>query len=319
MALLPLGDGCEIYCEPELMGNGNGNLVFSLTDYSGKNRHLTADNNQPISYTGVLNGKSVVRFNGSQNPLSKTAAFTINCGWIVANFNGAAFNTFNGLLSGTVIGDILTGGSGTTNWFNFGVEKYEYRSSGRIYPGSNAPAPMNSFKIIFFRFWKPIVVNSIQLGQQRDFTDRKWNGDVALLAFYSKFFDEEEIQNYTTAIAANFGLPLPDAYPYQSDIKGVKEDSEHSVNFYDPPEGDRISESLSASKKSLELNFSGADQTEIDYFLSFYNSHYEPALPFIYRDYRFTPPRDFEGYFDSPYEIGGENNDFAYGFKMRQK
>jgi hypothetical protein len=319
MALLPLGDGCELYCEPQLSATGNGDLVFSLTDYSGKNRHLTAADSQPQYYTGILNSKSVVRFSGANNPLSNPANFTLSCGWIVSKFNASVFPHFNGLLCGLNSTSVLVGLIGTNEWFNFAVPKYEYRLGGRIYLAASALAPMNLFQIVFFRFWNPIIMDGVQLGQHFGLTDRRWNGDVALVGLYSRNFHEEEIHNYTKSIAENFNLSLPSVYPYQSDIKGAKEEPEHSVNFYDPPEGDRISESLSASKKSLELNFSGADEMEIDYFLSFYNSHYEQSLPFIYRDYRFTPPRDIEGYFDSPYEINGENNDFAYGFKMRQK
>lgn len=322
MSLTPIGteSGCELYCEPHLEGYADGEEVPSLPDHSGHNRHLSTTKNQPIFKTGILNGKSVIRFNGSTAPLLYTPSiFKIACGWIVAKYNGATFSNYAGLLSDALNIDILTGNIFDTKFYDFGYSKFEYRADDRIYRSDNAVAPMEEFKVIFFRFWNPIVVGSIQLGQQRDFTDRRWIGDIAFLSLYSINFHEEEIRHHSKTIADNFGLTLADVYPYLADIKGAKEEPEHNVNFYDPPEGDRISETISASKRSLELTFTAADQEEIDTFLSIYNSHYSQGLPIIYKDYRFTPPRDFEGYFDSAYEISGENNDFSYGFKLREK
>lgn len=316
--LLPT-DNCELYCEPQLMGLTQGDDVPSLTDYSGKNRHLTEVDPVPIYHQNIINNKGVIRLDASMNPLKNSAVFTIKCGWIVAKFSGATFPTFNGLLSGITNQDILTGNSGDTNFFNFGDNYFEFRSNDRIYPASVAPAPMNGFKIIFFRFWNPIVTDGIKLGQHRTFTSRRWIGDIGLLGLYSRDFHEEEIRLYSKAIADNFALTLADVYPYQPDIDGVPERPAQSVNFYDPPEGDRISEVLDEPKQIFDLKFSGADQTEVKGMKKFWKDHYAPALPCIYRNYKVTPPEDVEGYIDSPYELDGANNDWTYSFRFKEK
>lgn len=321
--LLPTGDGCELYCEPQLMGLTQGDDVSSLTDYSGKNRHLTEVDPVPVYHANVVNSKGVIRLDASTKALKNPAVFPIRCGWIVAKFSGATFSTYNGLLSGTTNldnQDILTGNSGEATFFNFLQHKtFEFRSNDRIYPASAAPAPMNAFKIIFFRFWNPIIVDGIQLGQQKTDTTRRWIGDIGLVGLYSRDFHEEEVRTYSKAIATNFALTLADVYPYLPDIDGVPERPAQSVNFYDPPEGDRISEVLDDSKRIFDLKFSGADQTEVKEMIAFHKSHYASATPCIYRNYKFTPPEDVEGYIDSPYDLDGANNDFNYSFRFKEK
>lgn len=112
---------------------------------------------------------------------------------------------------------------------------------------------------------------------------------------------------------------MADIYPYQADINGASENPAQAVNFYDPPEGARISEALGNSKRVVELRFSIADNREVKAMKKLYADHYAQATPIIYRDYRFTPPEDIEGYLDAPYELGGANNDWSYSFKIREK
>lgn len=317
--LLPTGDGCELYCEPQIMGLTDTDDVSSLTDYSGKNRHLTESDPVPTYHANVVNNKGVIRLDASRNALKNAAVFTIRCGWIVAKFTGATFPTFNGLLSGITTQDILTGNSGGATFFDFGNKYLEFRSNDRIYPASAAPAPMNGFRTLFFRFWNPIITDGIQLGQHRTFTDRRWTGDIGLIGLFSRDFHEEEIRNYSKAIADNFALPLADVYPYLPDRDGVPQRPAQSVNFYDPPEGDRISEVLDDPKEIFNLKFSGADQTEVKEMRKFWKDHYAPALPCIYRNYKVTPPEDVEGYIDSPYELDGADNDWTYSFRFKEK
>lgn len=317
MAILPISDGWEFYGEPDLQGPVNDDDA-SLDDFSGNNRHLDNNKIHPIFKTNIINGHSIIRFDGLADPLENLTNITVRSGFIVAKYNGATFSDYKGLLSGRVTQDILTGNGSGVVFFNFSHPSFEFRSNHRIYAQNAAPAPMNAFHIIFFKFWLGTTLDGFQIGQQRTFTDRKWNGDIAFLALTKRNLHEEEIHDYTLKLATYFNITLPSVYPYQADYNGHGEEPEQDINFYDPPEGARITEVVSPSKDSFELKFSGADSAEIDYFKDFYKTHYEAGLPFIYRDYRFGLPRDFEGYFDSPPQITGQRGEFAYAFKMRQ-
>lgn len=320
--LLPY-EGCELYCDPHIMAQAEGSGVTTLTDYSGKDRHLTAAAPVPTFRTNVLGGKSVVRFDGSQQPLRNPAAVPVRCGWIVAKYNAGtfpAYPNYKGLLSDFNYQGILVGSTGETRWYDFTWPGFEIRSDDRIYPSNACPGPMSQFRIIFFRFWNgALICDGLQLGRDRTFTDRLWNGDVALLALYSRDFTEEEVRAHTQKIAANFGIAtLADVYPYQADVSDTAETSLRTVNTYDPPEGDRIVEVLDAPKRLLNLKFSAAAEAEARAMKKFHKDHY-PEVPCIYRDYRFTPPEDIEGYIDSPYELEGSANDFQYSFTFREK
>jgi hypothetical protein len=321
--LLPTGtnSGCELYCDANDLSLTDGASVTTFTDQSGHGRDLAVSTSKPTFKTGVINGKSVISWNGSQNPLTNaTVLSNLKCGWIVAKYNGATFATeYRGLLSGLATFDLLTGAVGETEFFDFGLDKLEFRSNDRIYPQASAPGPMNAFKIIFFRWWKGGALDGISLCQQRTFTARLWNGDVAFLYLSSRDFTEEELRANHKILAANFALSLADVYEYQADVNGHEETPEQAINFYDPPEGDRISEAITDSKRVIDLKFSVANETEVKYMKAFHAAHYPTATPFIYRDYRVTPPEDIEGYFDSQYELAGANNEFQYGFSFRER
>jgi hypothetical protein len=319
--LLPY-EGCELYCDPHMMTQAEGSGVTTLTDYSGKDRHLTALATAPTFRTNVLGGKSVVRFDGAQQHLRNPAAFPVRCGWIVVKYNGGTFAAdHKGLLTDYYWQGILVSSILDQRWYDFVAPGFEFRSDDRIYPSNAAPGPMGQFRIIFFRYWNgPMLCDGIQLGRDRTFTTRLWNGDVALVALYSRDFTEEEIRANTQKIAANYGMTsLADVYPYQADVSDTAETPLQTVNVYDPPEGGaRIVEVLDAPKRLLNLKFSVAGEAEARAMKKFHRDHY-PEVACIYRDYRFTPPEDIEGYINSPYQLEGSTGDFQYSFTFREK
>lgn len=326
--LLP-ADGCELYCEPHMMNAADNTGITTLTDYSGKGRHLAAAAPVPVFKTNIVGGKSVVRFDGStQQPYRKSGAVPVRCGWVVAKYSGGATFPppappanagYKGLLTDFSFGGVLVGNTGDNKWYDFQVPLFEIRTDDRIYAANAAPAPMQQFKISFFRFWKDVVyLDGIQVGRDRTFTDRLWNGDVALVALYSRDFSEDEIRANTKKLAANYGITLADVYPYQADISDTSETPLQTVNTYDPPEGDRIVEVLDSPKRLLNLKFSVAGEAEARDMKKFHHDHY-PEIACIYRDYRFTPPEDIEGYINSPYELEGYGGDFQYSFTFREK
>lgn len=315
-------EGCEGYYDPGMMSQSNGTDVTSFTDQSGKGRHLTASSSKPTYQTNVINSKPVIRFSGSNNPLKHNSTFTIRCGWIVAKFDGTSFSAYQGLLSSTLAANILTSQNSGTNFVNLGVDFFEFRSGDRIYPQGAAPAPLNAFRVIFFRFWTPVTMDGLQLGQERNNTGRKFDGDAAFLAVYSCDFVEEEIRLSSETLANHFALTLAsNVYPYQADWgdAGHDETFEQSINVYDPPEGDRIGETINSAKRVINCKFSAADKAEIATLKAFYSDYYETVLPIVYRDYRATPPVDFEGYLNGPYELKGVDPSYAYSFELREK
>jgi hypothetical protein len=310
----------EGYYDPHVLSYANGGSVPTLTDLSPHARHMTCSASHPTFHWSVLNGRHVVRWSGSSNPLKHTTTFALRCGWIVAKFDGTSLSAYQGLLSSALHSNILISQNTGTNFLDNGVTFQEFRSNERIYPMSSAPAPLNAFRVIFFRFWTTVTMDGLQLGQERDNTSRKFDGDVALLSVYSGDFPEDEIQQYSQAIADHFALTIAEnVYPYQPDVDGVAETPTQTINIYDPPEGERIIEAIDDCKLEIDLKFSIADQSEVNAMRAFHAAYYQTALPMIYRDYRSTPPIDREGYIDGAYELAGSNNIYSYSFPFRER
>lgn len=74
--------GCKMWLNAANLGLSDGNLVASWTDDSGNSNTATGSgSNSPIYKTGIVNGKPVVRFNGTTNlmttPYTQPSTHTI--------------------------------------------------------------------------------------------------------------------------------------------------------------------------------------------------------------------------------------------------
>lgn len=317
--LLTSRTGLEIYCQSNTLDLANDEAVTSFTDLSGNARHLQPVSNAPLFKTSG----DYIQFDGAtSNPLRKVDPFSIKCGFMIAKYDDATFpagdDGYKGLLTGTLNALILAGQPDNTRWFNTLDTYYEYRDGDHIYPANAAPAPMEVWKLMFFRFWKPLSVFGIQIGQNRIDTNKKWKGGVKFLALYSSDKCEEEIREDTQSLATYYGFTLADVYPYQAD-KRSSEEPETKVNFYYPPEGDPISEVVGGKKRIFELEFSSRRRPEKNAMKVFHDSHFPQALECIYRNYNTIPPEDIEGYIDSDYSLFGALNNYSYGFRFKEK
>jgi PKD repeat protein len=328
--VLPLNYGFDakevaLFCEASNLAQADNSNVTSWTDQSIYARHLTAPSSYPTYQTNEINSKPVVRFNSS-NPLKNTAEFTIRCGWILAKYDGGTFpdtaDGYKGLLSDLVAKKILSGKRNSDEFEDFGFDYYEFRSNDRIYSVNidgelHAPAPMAGFKLIFFRFWTNLEVDGIQIGQELNNANRKWSGDVALIILSSEHYCESIIRERSQAIATAYGLTLANVFPYQAE-KSSSVQYTRSLNFYDPPEGDRIAEVLDETKQNLNLQFNLRRQKEFKAARIVHRNNY-PEIPIIYRNYNLIPPEDVEGYISSELEWTGAVNNFNYAFQFKEK
>jgi hypothetical protein len=311
----------ELFCEASNLALADNANVTSFTDQSVNARHLVTGASYPVNKTNQVNGKAVVRFNNS-NALARTASFNVRCGWIVVKCNESTFSGYSGLLSS---GDgILCSEPTGTKWQTFAgtVQEtpshtlFEYRLSDRIQ--TPFEAPMNVYKLIFFRFWIPLPVTSIRLGDDRGASFTKFKGDVALLILTSRDFCESEIRAKSQAIATAYGLTLADVIPYQGMKKDAASYGNVDVNIYDPPEGERIVEIIGSQKRGYELSFEGRSDKEFKAMREYHAAHlYSPAC--LYRDYNILPPEDVEGYIDSPLSKNGAINSINYSFNFKEK
>ena len=321
--------GLQLYVEPDLDGFANYQYVNHLKDYSLYGRDLTLDANPALAADGALNGYDVVGWNGTANPLQNDSSFEVQCGFMVFRIDQPTFTNYAGILTDTLDFSILVGNNATTDFYDFPYDDklFELRVDDRIYSRDDltdqltAPAPMETWSIVFFRFWKPVTVSGIQIGQDRTDTARKANMSLALLALYDAgnvYNCEAELRRAQKELAAKYGLTIqPDVYPFAAD-KVSQETPNLTTNIYDPPEGNRIAETIGRAETSLSLKFSSRRMAEIKEMKRFWLSHY-PEVPCIFRNYKTLPPIDIEGYIDSPYQLTGGIGSFEYQFDFKGK
>ncbi|MBI4496308.1 MAG: hypothetical protein HY689_00180 [Chloroflexi bacterium] len=72
--------GCRLWVAADNIGpQADGNLISTWTDQSGQGNHLTTSGTtRPTFQNDIVNGKPVVRFDGSNDELKSTAASLIN-------------------------------------------------------------------------------------------------------------------------------------------------------------------------------------------------------------------------------------------------
>ncbi|HXG84095.1 MAG TPA: fibronectin type III domain-containing protein, partial [Pyrinomonadaceae bacterium] len=304
----------ELLLEADMLAEAPGSGCPQYTDLSGKNRHLTAS--APLPTITDAGGKKSVNWNGAQNPLKWTGNLTVRCGFLVVKLNND-FDNYNGVFTSPENFGIIVGNHFTQGFFDFGYDYYEFRADDRIYNPERAAQPKNQHILIFFRFWTNITLDGVQLGQDRNFTNRKLNGSIAFMALYSGGFDcEREIRQQTESIAISYRIPIENVYPYQ----GTKGDSKKlSKIVLSDGQSVPISRVRRGRKKFFDFSYGKRARTETDYFEKFWDAHY-PGKSFVVRDYDYIPPRDTTVEINVPSEpeialSGALPNRFNYSFQ----
>jgi hypothetical protein len=280
--------GLQLFVEANETPGAGGSIVSTLTDLSTNGRNMTAASAQPVIESGAINGKKAIVWNGAKNPLKNSDTFHITSGFLVVNISD--FTNYNGLLSSLANYGILVGNHHLTDkWFDFGYDYFEYRLNDRIFPDNFASAPVDEWGIVFFRFWRGLMLDGIQLGSDRSFPGRKLNGKVAMMALYDRSWCEQEIRQMFRSIGASYGMSIENVFPYQgskSDTYGIEK-----VVLSDGQPEPVLRLKVDTRKTPFDLNFNFRSQDEFRSSRNFWIAHH-PLKSFLYRDYAVIPPED---------------------------
>lgn len=184
--------------------------AVAMPDLSGNGRDLIGELPMPERTTN--GGIPVFRWNGTNdNPFvgpdsySVTHIFAVAC---AANAVFPASPAARGLFSGTTAG-ILAGVASDTKFFDMGYgANFAYKLNGTLYADNNAQAPMDGeLGVIECKFPSTIGIDGLQIGYDRAFTGRIWEGDWAYWIAYnnaSMTADEEyAIRQFVAAECGN--------------------------------------------------------------------------------------------------------------------
>lgn len=215
MSTILTTDHLELYIDPAQDALSNGQDAVNAFDYSGNGRTLVAASPYPVTSTGAINGKPVIIWNGTAKPLANASTFTLACGFVVVKINEATFSNFSGILTDSAVFGILVGDNGLTNLYDFGYTGFEYRVDD-LRSLAPFPAPMNAYKLIYFRFTTPFSIVGVQFGQDRADTARRAKMSLAFAALYSDaapFESPTALRNAQEVIAGHFDLTLEASNP----------------------------------------------------------------------------------------------------------
>lgn len=304
--------GLQLFVEANESPYADGSSVPGLTDLSPFGRHLTADAPAPVIESAAVGGKKALLWDGTKNALKNTDSFQISCGFLVANITN--FTNYNGLLSSLENYDILLGDhTRIDKWLELPFKRFEIRLNDRIYPADDAPAPVGEWGIIFFRLWQTITLDGVQLGGNRNFTDRKLNGKVALVALYDRGFCESEIRNMFRSIGYSYGLPIENVFPFQ----GMKADGYSiSKKILSDGQNEPVLRLKRGGRKSFDFNFNNRSHSESKTARRYWDEYF-PFKSFLWRDYNILPPEDtiIRIPVDSEFEFRGTDGvSVNYGF-----
>ena len=244
--------------------------VLTWPDESPAGKNLTQMYiGAPTFKTNVLNGKPVVRFSGDSQTLSTSATMTMLHWFVVARFRQATFPTYNGLLTGPGGNDLyLIGTLGTATFYHHAISSYEYRMDGVTYEPP-WPAPMNNVfgNISLGRGLTTTV--PLQVGQDRDQTDRWWDGDVAEIVVYDHVLSSVERQQVESYLNSKWLQPAaPTSFPTvtetttisftSSDVATTSETASITKKLLTVSDAGSISETQSLSTQNLKSDADSA-------------------------------------------------------------
>jgi hypothetical protein len=168
----------------QLDANNKISKWFNLADTS-KSLIQNTPNSRPtlgVNSSGIK-PSTVVRLDGIDDMLTLSNSFLASDFFVVANWGGpqVKFPSYNGLITGTssyysIIGNPVGNGTGfLVNSPNFLINNNS----------TNQFDPLGETKLISFEATSTAVRPDLQIGRDRTFSTRHWNGDVAEIMFFA--------------------------------------------------------------------------------------------------------------------------------------
>lgn len=207
---------CELWVKGELItGHVDGDPLSLWEDFSGNGNDeaQASGSNQPTYETNEVNGKSVVRFDGSSDFMTNSASLSQPCSIF------AVVKVYNPALNGSIVGDNSIGGgaacyinpsggfgvyagsvveetSGTTGWASYvGIIN---GASSEVYRNGSLVASGNAGVLEF-----PM---GLVLGAYSIFPNGFLGTDLAEVAAYSTVITGTDIANLVSYSASEYGI-----------------------------------------------------------------------------------------------------------------
>ena len=307
----------------------SGSDVASMTDLSGNGRTVSCATNRPVyaAEVAAANNMPAITFNGSTtNPLTNTSPVTLYSIFIVASYDTATFaSDYRGLIGGVVAANpaCLVGETGQSRFLDNGYGSSQvYRMANHIYANASMSAPMSGVpRVIEIHFTGGHgQANGLQIGRDRDYSARIWDGYVYEWMVYTRVLTDAERMRMYKYFAHKYHLWEQvsglDVFPAVADW-GSQETYGKKVLAEDAEDYTRHARIKRMSKRRFELNFTNRLPNEHNAVKAFYDVKH-PSGEFIYRDRTVYPAEDVTVRFAADAEIEHiPTNHLGFGYKTK--
>jgi len=194
--------GLEVWYDANTLSLSDGESISQWDDLSGNGNHLTQSSSteRPIFTSNILNGKPVVRFDGTNDYLlMNTRLTTIRTAIFVVNWSGA-YNPYTPLIGDGTNYEWVSDGS-TEKLFS-PTYSHSYIQNGQVYvDGINTP-PLDAVRPSSHSIITVETVGNLtgdRITKDRNISGRVWRGDYAEVIIYNRVLTDSErsdVENY---------------------------------------------------------------------------------------------------------------------------
>ncbi len=158
---------------------------LNLADTSRSLQAPTANARPISSLNSQIKPGKVIRFDGSDDFMLTDSSFQLAEVYTVAKWGGmsTSFPNFNGLLSGQSSYFIFTADASISNSTRFLLGSFPNMTANKVQ--TRDFAPIDKFKILGATKPTPTLFPDFQVGRDRQFSTRHWNGDIAEIIGFS--------------------------------------------------------------------------------------------------------------------------------------
>ncbi len=192
--------------------SADGDAIYQVNDKSGNANNLTQTTaaDRPQFKTGILAGRPLARFDATSDFLSTPTSLAHKHFFVVVKYSAATFASYDGLLTGAtaagadviLIGD---GAGGQTIFLNEAITTIYRKNGGAATAEAAMAGPINAFAICDISQAAGWSL-ALQVGKDRTFAGRFWNGDVAEVLSYNAVLSTSNHDLVGTYLAYKYGL-----------------------------------------------------------------------------------------------------------------